>query len=307
MAHFDHRGDLAPHVRRHVEALAEAVQDLVVVTTADLEPAARTWLSARCRLIERQNLGYDFFSYKVGLDASDLVKYDEVVVCNDSFVGPLVPYADIFATMEARPVDFWGLTANHRVRPHVQSFFAAFRSWTVASRAFTGFWADLQPLSDRSMVINKYEIGLSTSLREAGLEWDSYFNETEDDRRLGRRRVWWWWARRHGLPSSPAELETFRVQGRAGWNPSAGMADRALDHGRLPYVKIDTLRYDPYGLNAAKLLDLCERRFPAAFEGVREFIAETDARYPRRPGETLRPVPLPLRPLRPLVEYRDAS
>src|SRR5690606_10650266 len=109
MAHYDPRGELGPHVRRQVEALVSAVVDVPVVTTVELTGEARGWLRERCRLIERPNYGYDFFSYKVGLEqAGDLTRYDEVIVCNDSYVGPLTPYPRMFEAMAERPVDFWG-------------------------------------------------------------------------------------------------------------------------------------------------------------------------------------------------------
>jgi len=307
IAHFDPRGGVAPHTRRHVEALASSVQEVVVVTTSDLTESSRRWFSSRVRLIERTNRGYDFFSYKTGLDASDLSGFDEVVICNDSFVGPLVSYDDIFGAMAERPVDFWGLTVNRRWRPHIQTFFVAFRSWLVRSPTFREFWADLEPLSDRSKVINRYEIGMTERLSSAGFAYDSYFQESEADRALGRRRVLWWWAHRQRLPRSRRELDDYLQQARAGCNPSAGMADRALDGGRLPYVKIDTLRYDPYGLNADKLLRLCEQKYPSAFEDVRGFLARTARDYPQRPGEVLRRTPMVLRPVRHLVEYGDGG
>ena len=84
MAHYDVAGELRPHVRGQVEALAASVDTLVVCTTAQLQDSARQWLGERAQVVERANYGYDFFSYKVGLDAAgDLSAYDEVVVCND--------------------------------------------------------------------------------------------------------------------------------------------------------------------------------------------------------------------------------
>jgi len=305
MAHYDPEGAVRPHVRRQVEALATDVEDVVVVSTAELTDASRRWLGARVRLVERANYGYDFFSYKVGLDAAaDLTSYDEVVVCNDSYVGPLRSYGRIFAEMAERPADFWGLTATERVRPHLQSFFVAFRPWTVASAAFRDFWADMEPLSDRKKVIFRYEVGMSQRLYRAGFGSASYFTETEADRRLGRRRVQWWAARRAGLrPRSKADLALLRKRANEAWNPASGMADRALDDGRLPFVKIDTLRYDPYGLGADRLLRLCEERFPEQFDGVRRTLEETARFYPPRPQEVLRPTPLLLRPLASSVRY----
>jgi hypothetical protein len=291
MAHYDPEGAVRPHVRRQVEALAADVEDVVVVSTAELGDESRRWLSSRVRLIERANYGYDFYSY------------DEVVVCNDSYVGPLRTYGRIFADMADRPADFWGLTATERVKPHLQSFFVAFRPWAVDSAAFRGFWADMEPLSDRKKVILRYEVGMSQVLYQAGFASAAYFTETDADRRLGRLRVRWWAARRAGLPRSRAGLELLRKRANEAWNPASGMADRALDDGRLPYVKIDTLRYDPYGLDADRLLRLGEERMPALFDGVRRSLRDTDRFYPPRPAEVLRPVPLPLRPLAPAVRY----
>ncbi|MCY7395052.1 MAG: rhamnan synthesis F family protein [Nocardioides sp.] len=306
MAHYDPRGALAPHVRRQVEALAGAVDDLVVVSTADLTQASRSFLRAHARLVERDNVGYDFLSYRAGLDLHDLGAYDEVTVCNDSYVGPLTAYSDIFAAMAPRESDFWGLSETDRVKHHVQSFFVTFRPPVLASAAFREFWADTEVLPDRSAVIRRYEVGMSRRLYRAGFASAAYFVENGDDRHLARRRVRWWALRRTGFPAGPADVALLRRRSAVPWNPSIALADRALQGARLPHVKIDTLRYDPYGLGAERLLDLCEERFPAAFEGVRGYLADTAQAYPPRAAEVLHPVPLPARPLRRFVEYHRA-
>ncbi len=305
MAHYDPRGGVGPHVRRQVLALAAAVDELVVVSTADLGGPERAWLARHCRLIVRANFGYDFYSYKVGLEScSDLARHDEVILCNDTCVGPLVPYPDIFDAMSERSVDFWGLSSSDRNRPHLQSFFLAFRSWVVGSNAFEAFWRDLVPIDDRLAVIHRYEIGLTTTLDRAGFVWAPYFSENERDRSMARRRVAWWALHRQARPQGRRRAVRHVVKAaRAPWNPSIGLADVALDGGRLPYVKLDTLRYDPYGLGADKLLTLCERRFGAEFDGVRALLDETADLYPTRADEQLRPTPAMMRPLRRLVEY----
>ena len=304
MAHYDHRGGVGPHVRRQVESVAAAVDRLVVVSTAALTDDSRSWLGERSELVERPNYGYDFTSYQVGLHrAGDLESYDEVVICNDTYV-PVTPYTVIFDAMDREPVDFWGLTRTERVATHVQSFFVAFRPWVVGSTTFRRFWTGLDPLSTRRQVIMKHEVGLSGGLHGAGFRSGSYFQETDADKRLARRRVRWWAAHRPGITRSREGLEKLRVRAREPWNPSAALADRALDRGRLPYVKLDTLRFDPYGLGADKLLTYCEQQLPEAFAGVREFLHETSVFYPPRPTEALRPTPPALVPLRRQVEYR---
>jgi rhamnosyltransferase len=304
MAHFDPDGSVGPHVKRQVAALAAAVDDLVVVSTADLTAGAREFLGSHARLIERPNVGYDFLSYKVGLESADLTAYDEVTICNDSYVGPLTDYPAIFDRMSTQQVDFWGLTETDRVSHHVQSFFITFRPPVLASSEFGRFWSEMVPLSRRYKVIRRYEVGLSRRLYRAGFTSAPFFVETDDDRRMARRRVRWWALRRSGLPTTPAAAALLRTRAREPWNPSLGLADRALDAGRLPYVKIDTLRYDPYDLGADKLLTLCEQRFPDAFSGVRDFLQATAHHYPPRPNEQLVRLPRALRPARRFVEYR---
>ncbi|RYB95395.1 hypothetical protein EUA93_14220 [Nocardioides oleivorans] len=307
MAHYDVAGELRPHVRGQVEALAASVDTLLVCTTAHLQDSARAWLSERAVVVERANYGYDFFSYKVGLDAAgDLTRYDEVVVCNDTYVFAMDSYGPVFDEMATRPCDFWGLTAAERLAPHIQSFFVAFRPWVVSSRAFTQFWEEMEPISKRRQVIRRYEIGMSRRLYDAGFSSDTYFVETAEDRRIARERMRWWAAHRSTFPRNRAEVREWRERASEPWNPARSLADRVLDDARLPYVKIDTLRYDPYNLDAKRLLELCERRFPQRFAGVREFLDETAQYYPLRDTERLLPTPLALEPLFPLVRYSDA-
>ena len=135
----------------------------------------------------------------------------------------------------------------------------------------------------------RHEVGLSGGLHGAGFRSGSYFQETDADRRLARRRVRWWAAHRPGITRSPRGSREAAPAGARAVEPFRRARDRALDRGRLPYVKLDTLRFDPYGLGADKLLTYCEQQLPEAFAGVREFLQETAVFYPPRPTEALRP------------------
>lgn len=301
LASYDPAGELAPQLRHHVEAWQGQTSRLIVVSTSPLQPSARQWLSERAELIERDNHGYDFTSYRVGLDAAgDLSGYDEVVLCNDSFVGPLRPFAQIFAEMAERPLDFWGITASRRIEPHLQSYFLVFRRWVVGSPSFRHFWAALTPLSDRREVIRRYEIGLSQTLLGAGFAMGSYFEAGQAERRRARIRTAWWVSRRADAPRRLRDL----ARNREPWNPTYALADSALPDGRLPVVKLDVLRFDPYGLDAARLLRAGQRHFPAQFDGVAEYLDRTAAHYPPRSGELLRRPRRLLAGLQPLVRYR---
>ena len=160
----------------------------------------------------------------------------------------------------------------------------------------------MEPISKRRQVIRRYEVGMSRRLYEAGFSSDTYFVETAEDQRIARERMRWWAAHRSHFPRTRAEVREWRERANEPWNPARSLADRVLDNARLPYVKIDTLRYDPYNLDAKRLLELCERRFPQRFDGVREFLEETAQYYPLRDTERLLPTPLALEPLFPAGE-----
>jgi lipopolysaccharide biosynthesis protein len=304
MAHYDPTGRLAPHALRQIDALADVADRLIVVSTAALQDADDVEaITKRAELVSRTNYGYDFYSYKTGLDqVDDIDRYDTVIVCNDSYVGPLVPYRRMLDTMRARQVDFWGITQTRRRALHVQSYFVAFRSWVVRSAAFQRFWGAMTPVSDRLQVITKYEVGLSRTLLEAGFALGSYFEEDDADRRLARARHLWW--AYHTVQRQPRHRRraALRQLPFEPWNPMAALADRALDGARLPLVKIDTLRYDPYGLGSMRLLAACEEQHPDMFDGTREYLELTASLYPARPAEAPGPV-VPPWPVRRTIGY----
>lgn len=287
MAHYDPHGQVAPHVLRQLDAWHGVADRLLLVSAADItDPDVAASVTSRAELVRRDNEGYDFYSYKLGLaSVDDLASYDLVVICNDSYIGPLVPWSTVIDTMQQRPVDAWGLTETMRRRRHVQSYFYAFRPWVVASRGFQRFWGDMQVVSDRTKVIRVYELGLSRAILDAGFGIGSYYTENEHDKRVARARQIWWAVHRAPLRPKGKRLSSLPRFAREPWNPMSALADVALDGGRLPVVKIDTLRYDPYRLGSGVLLDECERRYPSEFAGVREFLQRTGTAYPGREGE----------------------
>jgi Rhamnan synthesis protein F len=291
-AHWDPDGRIAPHVRRSVDALRQFADDHVFVSATELQTEDLEWVSARTRVLQRPNRGYDFASYKLGLQESELDRFDEVVIMNDSVVFPLIPPPVIFETMQGRACDFWGLTMNYQIRPHVQSFFVCFRRDVVASHSFRAFWAAVGEASGRNEAIQRYEIGLSTTLLEAGFSMDGYFAPTPTDRLAAAVRTAYLDV---GYGVRTRSLQTLRDRvrtgwGRASWNVTIVLADRALDCGRLPFVKLETLRFDPNRLDGHRLLGWCEQEFPDEFADVRDYLERTDRAYGGRWGERRRAI-----------------
>ncbi|MBG6083551.1 rhamnan synthesis F family protein [Zhihengliuella flava] len=292
MAHFDFERRLREHTLRTLEALSADSDRVVVVSTSGLREQDLARLPPRVEFIARANYGYDFYSYKWALDAvGNFGDFDRLVICNDSFVGPLVPLRDVVDSTQARSCDLMGMTYSHHHGGHVQSFFMSVNSHVARSRAFRRFWQDMEPVTNRMDVIHKYEIGFSRAIENAGFTLGSYFQPSEEEEVLAQDRYLWF--REHRIDATYpdkvlAELHPF-VPGSKPWNPAVAYADRVLDNNRLPLLKFDTLRFDPYELGSRRLLTACEERKPEAFRGVSSFLEATKSRYPFRRGEVNRP------------------
>ena len=185
---------------------------------------------------------------------------------------------------------------SRRIHPHLQSFFVVFRPWVVRSRTFRDFWSGMVPVSDRQVVIHRYEVGLTRALTAAGFTPGSYFEENARDRSAARRRMRWWaWLRLGGrLPSLASR--TLRARAAEAWNPTYALADQALDRVRMPFVKLDTLRFDPMGLDARALLERCEdpsspgssREWPTSWSETKAHLSAPTDGEARSPGVSCR-------------------
>lgn len=309
MAHFDPGEQLAPHVRRYLAQVKIMCDEATLVSTSGVGAEGRAWAEALgVRVIERENVGYDFASYAVGLAASTVDLDTEVFITNDSFVGPTVPLQEIWQIMSESRADFWGLTRSYeRVtyldgsfseedREHIQSFFMVFRPVVANSAVFKRFWDEVTPQDEKAAIIDTHEIGLSQALLDDGFSLDAYFKPSVAECWLAQQRDVWW--RRpdafEGRPRTAGwgwiARHFWRRNFRLHFNPSLLLAD-AVFSGRLPVVKLQILREDPASLGADDFLSACERTFPTVFEGVRSYLARTEAVYAEARGENDEPTP----------------
>lgn len=289
MAHYDADQLLRAHTRRTIETYAADADRVLVISTSGADDESIARLPGNVEFVTRPNFGYDFYSYKWGLDlVPDYPDYDHVVVSNDSFIGPSIPLRDIVHSPQAAESDFLGMTWSLSHGAHAQSFFFVVGQEVARSHGFRSFWKDMAPVSDRMKVIQAYEIGLSRAVRDAGFRSGSYFQPTEEEFELSRRRF-----RHHAdvrlhikhTDRLLSELTDWSGDQTLYFNPAAAMADRFLLEDRLPLLKFDTLRFDPYELDAGHLLSSAEQAKPELMAGVRDFLTSTKDRYPFRVGE----------------------
>ncbi len=194
VAHYDAAGRVARNLRELVAHLSSLGR--VVFVSTHLDDAQRASMGG-VEVITRPNEGYDFFSYKRGIEAlGDLSAFEEVVILNSSFVCVDPPrLTGRFFARSSPEIDVLGLTANFEHAAHLQSYWIAFETRRVLdSPAFAAWWRDMEPVSDRDLVIPRYEVGLSHAMKGAGFTLASAFTPPPHQRSGAHRNpthIYW--------------------------------------------------------------------------------------------------------------------
>lgn len=195
-AFYDRSGFVDDYVLFCLKELKKVSEKLIFVVNGSINKAHSDCLSklADC-VIQRDNVGFDAFAYKNGIDSVDnLFDYDELVLVNNSFYGPLYPFDEIFAKMDERrddasgkPLDFWGMTVHPRkdfricpsqlhdyINEHLQTYFLVFKKNVFSSDAFSSFFGNLQPPASFLDAVALFELRLTEVLSEAGFVYGSF-------------------------------------------------------------------------------------------------------------------------------------
>ena len=86
IAHYSSSGRLAKHLVNLIQELSKYSKNIIFVSTGILE-SELSKLAPYATVIARENTGYDFWSYKVGLEElGDLSRFQKVVCFNSSFI-----------------------------------------------------------------------------------------------------------------------------------------------------------------------------------------------------------------------------
>lgn len=176
-AHFDRDSIVDDYVIFYLRALDELGCETVFVSTAEeLGTAEIGKVIPFCRqFIVKRNVGYDFASWRTGFEAvGELSAFDRLIIANDSVYGPLQDLREVFAEMDDRQPDFWGITDSLRYGRHLQSYFIVFGRPVLQSSVFKEFWQQLPDYRSKHVVVIRGEVGLTRRLAAAGFRFAAH-------------------------------------------------------------------------------------------------------------------------------------
>jgi rhamnosyltransferase len=188
-AHYDHDGVVHKDTLDLIKKLKE-YSDRIIFVSTNITKTYKELVSQNATIIERENYGYDFWSYKIGLDQIDTKEFTNILFINNSFIvtNPELFCEEYFSNL-SNEEGLKGLTISHQISTHIQSFFIEFIGWNlINSNKFKDWWASMTPISYQKTVIQKYEIGMSQYFSSHGLKLKALFKPSKKEMLLASMR-----------------------------------------------------------------------------------------------------------------------
>ena len=169
---YDVRGVVDDYIPYKLERLRPFAEEIVVVVNGDLTDESRVRLEAVADDVwQRENVGYDVGGYQAVLErfgAERLAEFDELVLMNYTWFGPVRSFEPVFERMDASGADFWGITEHDAVDPHplglpepmplhLQSHWIAVRKRMFSSEAWRRYWAEMPAITSYNDSILQHE------------------------------------------------------------------------------------------------------------------------------------------------------
>ncbi|MDQ1250149.1 MAG: hypothetical protein QG597_4528 [Actinomycetota bacterium] len=171
MAHFSPDARITRSVQTLSERLVGHGYHVIIMSSSEVAsplawPAA---VPAGVTVYRRPNVGYDFGSWAAALALHPgISRAADVILLNDSLLGPFAPIAGIIESFESAPVDIWGLVDSTHVARHLQSYWVGYRGGVLAEPPLRQWWQDIRVEPTKQAIINRYEVGAMRYWRRNG-------------------------------------------------------------------------------------------------------------------------------------------
>ncbi|TPJ73229.1 hypothetical protein FJ434_29540 [Mesorhizobium sp. B2-5-13] len=171
--YYDQYGKVDDYYFHLIASIRPFVEKLLVVCNGPVDKEAQSRLSETAdSVLIRENKGFDVWAYRTGLEHigwGELSHFDEILLFNHTFYGPIFPFSEMFSEMDRRSCDFWGISAHRAMRPnpidvrrselpfHLNSHFIAVRRSLHQSKAFRDYWDQMAPINSYMDSVAKHE------------------------------------------------------------------------------------------------------------------------------------------------------
>jgi rhamnosyltransferase len=180
VAHFNENGGIDENFSSAMKSLCLIFDRIILVSTSPISNF-EIEIFSNVNLILRPNIGYDFYSYKVGLNlVSDFGENVETVtLINSSFyITDMLKFQNTVLEMieSAKKFQVIGLTESKQFSWHLQSYLISINSSIINAKWFKEFFDRVNPLNNKEEIIFRYEIGFSQEMLKNRVSVISLYN-----------------------------------------------------------------------------------------------------------------------------------
>lgn len=279
VAHFDPDSLLDSTFRAVLDDLEAHCDAIILVTTCELAPQNLP-TSQKIQIIWRPNIGYDFYSYRVGIVAlQQQGGCDRMLLLNSSYlIADRVRHRQTISDLLLRltHADIVGVTQSHQWQWHLQSYLLALRADVLSSPWFQSWLSTISPRNSKIETILSGELGLSSAIMASEAKVDVLFNPSPWE---NRRAMAVWGFKSLTLKTLPRLLSLSFWRSLFQFNPTHFQAHAlALKTG---LVKTELIRNNPHRLSLAWMPQVCQ---PEEFETINRFVDRSRNHYRSKRG-----------------------
>lgn len=184
---YDNEGIVDRYIEYLLKEIRNELDKLIVVVNGKInDEGIDIFKNVADDIVFRENNGFDAGAWKYVITEyvayDELIKYDSLVLFNDSFFGPLYSFKEIFEKMDHKGYDYWGISAHgecngdgscpYGFRPsYIQTYFLVFEKSIISDKKFFSFWEKLPLFKTFDEVAEKFSAVLTQHFYDLGYRW----------------------------------------------------------------------------------------------------------------------------------------
>lgn len=180
-AFYDRMGIIDFHIIESLKKYSKFFT-IIFVSNISIKKKEQKKISFVEKVIVSEHNEMDFGSWKVGLEFIKKKKKENILLINDSVIGPFMNLNLILENIKFQKCDFWGITSAGKGKNyHIQSYFIFFKKKCLSSKFFKDFFSGIKKVSSKSELVRKYEIGLTQGLLKNGMKCNTLLTNCSRD------------------------------------------------------------------------------------------------------------------------------
>ena len=171
---FDGSNKVQDYVVYCLSEIHECGFEIIFVTTSfSMSKRDEKKLLKYCSLIiNRENKGYDFTSWKIGAEQIKWGHVNNILLLNDSIIFPLYNFSEKMNVMVNSEKDFWGLIDSRTEKKFINSFFWLFNEKIVKGNWLKKYFEKI-PIETKEFYVENYENKIIEILEEKRHSYDT--------------------------------------------------------------------------------------------------------------------------------------